>query len=422
MDKVIEKKKKTWWQLSLYSLLPLSLLSILYLNLKDVNIKKLKLEVSKITIAEVTKGNFIEYIPIEGMVMPFKSVYLDAVEGGIVEQIYKEDGATVAINDPILRLSNTELQLNIMQREAGLFELMDQLQTTKINYEKNRTSLLMNLSDLEYQLLDAERIHEANVGLYADKVISKKEYNEAENKFRYLKNKAALTKRLLKQDSLSSNEQIRQMRASIQRMDKNMEVMKSKLDNLIVRAPAAGQLTSLSAEVGELKPIGKNLGQIDILDNFKIHASIDEYYINRVYRDQTAKLELDDHMIELMVHKIYPNVKGGKFQVDLVFRNANDLTKIKSKIRRGQSLRLRLEMSDEKEALLIPKGSFYQQTGGNWIFILNKGGDIATRKDIKVGRQNPENFEILEGLKPGEKVITSGYDGFGEAEQIILEE
>ena len=279
----------------------------------------------------------------------------------------------------------------------------------------------MQLSDLEYNLLDAERIFETNKGLFDDKAISKKEYRESENKFIYLKSKVKLTQKLLKQDSVSSQEQIKQMKSSISRMDKNMEVMKSKLDNLIVKAPVGGQLTSLSAEVGELKPSGRNLGQIDVLDNFKIRASIDEYYVNRVYRDQSAKLTLDTKDIELQVNKVYPNVKAGKFQVDLLFKNLTDLKEISTKIRRGQSLHLRLEMSDEKQALIINRGGFYQSTGGNWIFVLDEKGRIANKRTIKIGRQNPENFEVIEGLKVGESVIVSGYETMGESEVLVIE-
>lgn len=422
MDKIIPKKKKTPLQLALIIGLPLLAMYGLFVNFKDVNIRRLNMDASKLVISEVKKGVFLEYVPVEGTVMPFKSVYMDAVEGGMVEQIFKEDGALVMQGEAIMRLSNTNLQLDIMNREAQLFELMDRLQTTKLNYEKNRTSLLMQLSDLEYNYLDAERMQVINEGLFSDKVISRKEFNESENKFNYLKNKVLLTKRMLKQDSISSLAQIQQMKSSISRMDKNMEVMKSKLDNLVVKAPIAGQLTSLSAEVGELKPSGRNLGQIDVLDNFKIRASMDEFYINRVFRDQVATLELDHKNVELLLQKIYPSVKGGKFQIDMTFKNAEDIITLSKKIRRGQSLHLRLEMGDEQQALLISRGGFYQTTGGNWIFVVDEKSNTAVRRDIKIGRQNPESFEVLGGLKAGEKVITSGYENYTEIEKINIEQ
>lgn len=422
MDRIIEKKKLTWWQKSLIGVLALFGVSLLYLNFKDVNIKKIKLDASKLTITEVKSASFLEYIPVDGVVMPFKSILLDALEGGMVEEIYIEDGAMVNKGDAILKLTNTNLQLEIMGREATLFELMDRLQTSKLNYEKNRTHLLMQLSDLEYNLADAERMHEVNVGLFADKVISKIEFKEAENKYQYFKNKLALTRKMLRQDSLSSQDQIRQMVSSIARMDKNMDVMKSKLENLIVKAPTNGQLSSLNAEVGELKSQGENLGQIDMLENLKIRASIDEYYINRVYREQVAKLEIESQFADLQVNKIYPNIKSGKFQVDLIFKDKKTLAELKTKIRRGQTMHLRLEMSDKKQAILVSRGGFYNQTGGSWIFVLDPSGSFATKREIKIGRQNPEDFEVLEGLKPGEKVITSSYENFGETERVIVNE
>ena len=377
MDRPIIQKHKTLKRVLAFVGVPLVFIAIGYFSFREAGTKKLTIERDKLTISEVKTEQFKEYIPVEGVVHPIRSIYMDAIEGGMVEQVFKEDGAMVQKDEPILKLSNTNLQLDIMQREATLFELMDRLQTTKLNYEKNRTGLLMQLSDLEYQLTDAERVHEVNIGLYADKVISKKEFNEAENKYLYLKSKLALTQRMLKQDSLSAQEQIRQMKSSISRMDKNMEVMKTKVDNLIVKAPATGQLTSLSVEVGELKSQGKNLGQIDVMTAFKIKATIDEYYINRIYSGQKAALALAGKEYRLTIRKIYPNVKSGKFVVDLAFSEEEIDDLLLSKLRRGQTFSLRLEMSDEKKAMVITRGSFYNTTGGNWIFVLNKEGDKA---------------------------------------------
>jgi HlyD family secretion protein len=313
-------------------------------------------------------------------------------------------------------LANTDLQLEMVNRETAVFDLMNNLQNTRNLLQQNRIQQLNQLADIEFQLREAKRLYELNRSLYEQKVIAQQEFIQSQNNYRYQQRRQQLTRQSLRQDSLTMGQQIGQMQQSVDRMQSNLALMRRKLDDLTIKAPAAGRLTSLNAEIGELKTRGQRIGQLDMLTGLKVRATLDQYYISRIFPGQKAEVTLNNKRYELKVTKIFPQVTSG-LQVDLEFAGATP-----PDIRRGQTLPVRLALSDQTEAVRVPKGGFNQKTGGNWIFKVNENGTKAYRTDIRLGRQNPDYFEVLEGLKPGDKVVTSSYDGYDTMGELLLED
>ncbi len=378
---------------------------------------KLNVDNQRITISEVTKGNFQEFIPIDGVVMPIKTIYLDATEGGTVQTILVEDGTTLAAGQPIIQLSNTDLQLEMVNRETAVFDLINNLQHTRNLMQQNRIQQLNQLADIEFNLTEAKRVFDMNQKLYEDKVIPKQEYFQSKNNYDYQKRKLLLTKQTLRQDSISLHQQIQQMQESVGRMKSNLALMRKKMDDLTIKAPVSGQITSLNAEIGESKTRGQRIGQIDVLNGFKVRANIDQHYISRIFAGQKGDFTFDGKTYELSVKKIFTQVANGQFQVDMEFTK-----EVPQGIRRGQTLQVRLALSAEKQAVMVPKGGFYQKTGGNWIFKLDESGNKATRIDIRLGSQNPEYYEVLEGLQPGDKVVTSSYENYEDMGELVIKD
>jgi HlyD family secretion protein len=372
-------------------------------------------EQDKLTIATVRQDEFQEFIPVTGNVLPMKTVYLDAIEGGQVERKFLEEGAVVKAGDTLLKLSNTNLLLDIMQRESQLFEHINNLRNTRLAMEQNKLSLRSQLLELDYRLAQLKENFSRNKKLVEKDLISKEEFEKTKFEYEYLLKKRDLTLDTYHQDSLYRVAQIQQLENSAQRMQANLSVVKQKLDNLTLRAPVAGQLSTLNAEIGELKTSGMRLGQVDILEGSKVRAGIDEHYIARIFPGQMAQTTIDGKDFALVVKKVFPQVREGKFEVDMEFAG-----NLPQDIRRGQSLQIRLELGNQTKAVLVPRGGFYQRTGGNWIYVVDRSGDFATRRSIRLGRQNPENFEVMEGLQPGEKVITSSYEGYDDIDKIVL--
>ncbi|OUJ72381.1 efflux RND transporter periplasmic adaptor subunit [Hymenobacter crusticola] len=375
---------------------------------------KLNVDPERITISEVTKGAFQEFIPIDGTVMPIKTIYLDATEGGTVKSILVEDGAALVPGQPILQLVNSDLQLEMVNRETAVFDLMNNLQNTRNLMQQNRIQQLNQLADVDYQLKEAKRIYELNKTLYEQKVISRQDFNQSQNTYQHQVRKQQLTRQTLRQDSLATRQQINQMQQSVARMQSNLALMRKKMDDLTMKAPVAGRLTSLNAEIGESKARGQRIGQLDMLNGLKVRANIDEYYISRIFPGQQGEFVLNDKRYALSVKKIYTQVAKG-LQVDMEFVGTPP-----ADIRRGQTLQVRLALSDQTQAVLVPKGGFNQKTGGNWIFKVNESGTKAYKADIRLGRQNPEYYEVLEGLKPGDKVVTSSYEGYDDMGELVL--
>jgi HlyD family secretion protein len=415
VDRIIEKK--TWTKKRILTIVGIAALvgligaSYYFTSGKS----RLNVDRERITISEVKQGIFQENIPINGVVLPRTTIYLDAMEAGRVEEKFVEDGAIMKKGDPILRLSNTDLELNLVNQETSVYNLLTQMQISQNAARQNTISKLNQLTDVENALKEAERKYLLNKKLYEQKVVGLQEFKEAENLYNYQVEKKKLTDQILKQDSISVKQELDQAGNSYSRTQNALQLMRRKVGDLIVRAPVDGQLTSLDAEIGQSKNKGQTLGQLDVLDGFKVRAEIDEHYINRVFNGLHAIYTLADKDYKLVIKKVYTQVTNSRFQVDMEFEN-----EVPKGIRRGQTLQIRLALSDEKQALLVAKGGFFQKTGGNWIFKVTDGGKIAYKADIQLGNQNPEYFEVVSGLKAGDKVITSSYDNFGDVQELVL--
>ena len=377
--------------------------------------RKLNVDVERITISEVKSGPFQEFIPVNGVVMPLTTIYLDALEGGRVEEKFVEDGAIMKKGDPILRLSNTDLELSLINQETSVYNLLTQMQISQNAARQNTISKLNQMTDVESQLKEAERIYKLNKHLYEQKVIGLQEFRQSENNYNYLREKKKLTEQILSQDSISTKQELDQQRQSYGRTQNALDVMRKKVGDLIVRAPVDGQLTSLDAEIGQSKNKGERLGQLDVLSGFKVRVDVDEHYISRIYTGLMGEFTFAGKEYKLQIKKVYTQVTNGRFQVDMEFEG-----EVPQGIRRGQTLQIRLALSDETTALLLAKGGFYQQTGGNWVFKVSEGGNTAYKVDVQLGRQNPDYYEVLQGLKPGDKVVTSSYENYGDMQELVL--
>ena len=415
MDRVVKKKrwnrKRILTITGITALVLLIVLSYLYTSGKS----KLNVDLERITISDVKKGPFQETIPVNGVVLPLTTIYLDAVEGGRVEEKFVDDGTTMKKGEPILRLSNTDIQLALVTQQTNVYNLLTQMQISKNAAEQNTVTKLNQMTDVESQLKEAERIYRLDKGLYEQKVIGLQEFKKAENDYNYYLQKKSLTEQLLKQDSLSNSQQVSQAKQSYEGSQNALNVMRQKVGDLIVRAPVDGQLTSLDAEIGQSKNKGERLGQIDVLSGFKVRADIDEHYISRIIIGLYGTFTFANKDYKLEIKKVYTQVTNGRFQVDMEF-----IGDVPQGIRRGQTLQIRLAFSDEVEAVQVAKGGFYQQTGGNWIFKVSDDGKKAYKVDIQLGRQNPDYYEVLSGLKPGDKVVTSSYENYGDMQELVL--
>jgi HlyD family secretion protein len=417
MDRIIEKKKWPLKKIIIWGGGTVLLLFILIASIFGDHSRKLNVQTERLTISEVTKGPFQEYIPPVGTVIPIKTVYLDAMEGGRVEKLYLEAGTDVQKGDPILELENTDLLLNILYREADLAEQSNQLRNTRLDMERNRLSLQSQLADLNYQIKKQKRTYEQYKILIEKELIAQKEYEETRDEYEYLIQKRELTLETHEKDSLFRQNQIRSLEASLERMQGSLDLIRKNVENLTVRAPISGQLTSLIPEVGESIARGERIGQIDQLDGFKVRVPIDEYYIARVNPGQKGVFDFNGQTFQLVIRKVFPEVVDGRFEVDMEFTD-----RMPDGIRRGQTCNIRLELGDLSEVLLLPRGGFYQKTGGQWVYVVNSSGEMAQKRPIRLGRQNPQVFEVLEGLNPGEKVITSSYDNYGDVEKLVLKD
>lgn len=415
MDRKIERK---WWtrnQVWYAVAAGIAVFTAIYLALTGESQSRRRVDFDRVTIATVERGLFQVYIPVIGTVMPIRTVYLDAMEGGRVEEVVCEAGNLVTAGDTILHLSNASLRLDIMNREAQLFEQRNNLRNTRLAMQQNALDLEGQLVELDYKITLAKRAHDRNNQLAEKSLISRDDFEASRDEYEYLLARRDLTVRTQKQDSLFRTLQIEMLEESVERIQRNLEIIRLNLESLCVKAPVSGQLTSLNAEVGESKTRGQRLGQIDIMDGFKIRAAIDEHYISRIVTGLEGEFELAGVTHVLSVTKIYPEVRNGRFEVDMEFQGERP-----EAIRRGQTVHIRLELSDLSECVLLPRGPFYQTTGGRWAYVLDESGDYAERREINIGQQNPKVFEVLEGLEPGDKVVTSSYEGFGDARRLVL--
>jgi len=415
MDRVIEKKywnsKRIMIIGGTVALVALLVASVYFSSGKS----KLNVVTDRITISEIKQGPFQEFIPVDGIVLPVTTIYLDATEGGRVEEKYVEDGTVMKKDQPILRLSNTDLELSLANQETAVFNVLTQMQNTKNVAEQNSMNRQTQMADVDNSLKEAERVYKVNKKLYDEKVIGRQEYESSLNLYNYQVAKRKLSEDILKQDGSSMKLQVGQAKESYEKMQNTLALMRKKVGDLIVRAPIDGQLTSLDAEIGQNKNKGERLGQIDVLSGYKARVNVDEHYISRIFIGLSGECLLAGKNYKLTIKKVFTQVTGGRFQVDMEFNDS-----IPTGIRRGQTLQIRLALSDERNALLVSKGGFYQQTGGNWIFKVNENGTMAYKVDIQLGSQNPDYYEVLQGLKAGDKVITSSYENYGNIQELVL--
>ncbi|MEP7251388.1 MAG: HlyD family efflux transporter periplasmic adaptor subunit [Ginsengibacter sp.] len=415
MDRVIAKKRWSTKRIltiaGIAGLVLLILASYYFTSGKS----RLNVDTERITISEIKKGPFKEFIPVNGVVLPLTTIYLDAIEGGRVEEKYVDDGTMMKKGQPILRLSNTDLQLGLVTQQTNVYNLLTQMQISKNAAQQNTVGKLNQMTDVESQLKEAERIYKLDKHLYEEKAIGSQEYEKALNDYTYFQQKKKLTDKILQQDSSSNEQQLKQARQSFEGSQTALNVMRQKVGDLIVRAPIDGQLTSLDAEIGQSKNKGERLGQIDVLSGFKVRVDIDEHYISRIFMGLKGDFDFNNKTYLLVIKKIYTQVTNGRFQVDMEF-----IDEVPKGIRRGQTLQIGLALSDETEAILLPKGGFYQQTGGNWIFKVAENGKTAYRVEIQLNRQSPDYYEVTSGLKPGDKVVTSSYENYKDMQELVL--
>ena len=418
MDRIIEKKKGLalvfskkalpWW------LGALLLVFILWAALRD-NASTLRVNGDTLNIATVEQGEFNDYIRISGQVQPMTTIQLSPLEGGVVEEIYIEEGSQVRKGDVILSLSNENLDMQILNSEAELAEKENILRNTMISMEQQKLSVQQERLQLEMDVRRYRRAYEQQKALYDEKLIAREAFLQAEEDYRLAIDKLELVRNRELQDSLYRTAEIEQMEESLENMRINMQMIRRRKDNLDIKAPIDGELGLLDAGLGQSIASGTKIGQINDLSSYKIEAQIDEHYIDRVFAGLDATFERQDETFAATIRKVYPEVREGKFKADFKFTGQQP-----ENIRTGQTYYLNLQLGQPEEAVLIPRGSFYQQTGGQWIYVVDESGDRAVRRDIRIGRQNPQYYEVLEGLDPGEKVIISGYDNFGDKDVLVF--
>ena len=416
MDKIIKKKHGIALAFTIKALpywfgaLLLSL--IIYLLVRD-NTSTMRINPDTLTIATVTKGDFNDYIRLNGQVLPMTTIQISPQEGGVVQKIIVEEGTQVKAGDPILLLSNDNLDLQILNSEAELAEKENILRNTLISMEQQKLNLQQEQLQLQTEVKRCLRIYEAQRALYNDQLISREDYLRAEEDYHLANNRLTLVNHRAEQDSLYRTVQVSQMQESLANMRLNMQMIRRRKDNLTIKAPIDGELGLLEATLGQSIAQGTKIGQINDLGNYKIEAQLDEHYIDRVAAGLEATFERRDEQFRAVVRKVYPEVRNGKFRADLKFVGAQP-----DNIRSGQTYYLNLQLGESEQALLIPRGAFFQTTGGRWIYVMDADGKGATRRDIRLSRQNPQYYEVIEGLHPGDRVIISGYEKFGNSEKL----
>lgn len=418
MDKVIEKKKGIaaaftkksvkWWALGAFVIL---VVVLLLTGRRSV----LRVDGSTILTGTARQGEFNDYIRVSGQVQPMTTVQLSPTEGGNVQRIVVEEGSHVNEGDVIVVLGNENLDMQILNSEAELAEKENILRNTMISMEQQKLSVRQEKLSLQIEVRRARRAYEQNKALYEEKLIAKEEYLKASEDYELAKDKLELVTDRERQDSLYRSVQIAQMHESLENMRLNMNMIRRRKENLSVKAPISGELGLLDVELGQSVAAGAKIGQINNLDSYKIEAQIDEHYIDRVAPGLEATFERQNEKYSSVIRKVYPEVRDGKFKADFRFEGQQP-----ENIRTGQTYYLNLQLGQSAEAILIPRGSFYQNTGGKWVYVLNADGTKATKRSVRIGRQNPQYYEVLEGLAPGDRVIISSYDAFGDKDELLI--
>jgi len=415
MDRALAKKrgitKKNIWYI-LFGALMIAVVAIIIFGDKS---SKYNVEVSRITIEEVKQDVFQDYITVQGTVEPITTIYLDAVEGGRVEEILIEEGNMVKEGDVIIRLSNDNLLLEITNSEAQVVRAINELRTARLQMDQTRLNYQQRIIELETTVIQGKRMYENNKILREQEHISREVFDQSRET--YLSSKEMLELMLLnyRNDSIYRSIQIASLEKSVESMEKSMIIIQRRMENLNIKASVDGELASLNPEIGEVVTYGNRVGTINILDSYKLRVDIDEHYIARVTRGLTGECDFASTPYTGVIKKVFPEVQGGRFAVDMVFTE-----EVPAQIRIGQTSRIRLQLGESKEGVLLTKGGFYQTTGGQWVFVVDESGEFAIKRDISIGRQNPRYYEVLGGLEPGEKVIVSSYQNYSDHDKLIL--
>ncbi len=416
MDRRIEQSSRKPLLIGAAVVAGIVVLALLYSSLHTGT--SFTLDGQRIRTAEVSIGAYEDFIPLRAAVEPERTVFLDAIEGGRVEAILVEEGSFVEEGQQLIELSNTSLQLDVIAREAEVSEQLNNLRNTQLAIEQNRLRLKSDLIEIDYSIARLTRLVSRYEQLEGKQFISNNEYEDAVDELQYFRNRREVTQESQNQDEKIRLAQIEQLNSSVQHLEKNLTLARGNLDNLLIRAPRSGQLTSMNAEIGESKGRGERLGQIDDVDRFKAVAQINEFYLNRVRVGQQAVLEFDGNDYRLEVSKIYPEVRAAQFEVDLRF-----LSNAPPDIRRGQTLQMQLVLSDTTErATLLDNGPFFNDTGGAWVFVIAPDGKFATRRTVQFGRRNPSTIEVESGLDAGEQVIISSYANFIDVDRLVIDQ
>lgn len=405
---LFSKKKLPYW------LGGLVVVFVAYLLLRS-DLRTFRINADTLTVSEVISGEFNDYIWVSGQVQPMTTIQVSPLESGVVHEIFLEEGAQVKAGDKILELKNENLDMQILNSEADLAEKENLLRNTLISMEQEKLSVHQEMLQLETDVKRNRRAYEAQKQLYQEELIAREEYLRAEEDYDLAKSRLELVKNRAVQDSLYRNIQVKQMQESLSNMRVNMQMIRRRKEHLILTAPIDGELGLLDVVLGQSVSSGMKIGQINNLSSYKIEAQIDEHYIDRVMPGLEAQFERQDESYQAVIRKVYPEVRDGKFKADFKFDGT-----LPENIRTGQTYSLNLQLGQPEEAVMIPRGTFYQKTGGRWIYVVTEDGSKAYKREIRIGRQNPQYYEVLEGLEPGEEVITSGYDNLGDNDCLIL--
>lgn len=415
MDKKIEKKtwtpKKILIGVLVLTFIGFTIYSFAFMNYQST----LNVDREKITVSTVAEDSFQEFIQVSGVVQPIRTIFLDALEGGVIKSVNLESGTNVQKGDTIAVLTNSSLQLSVLQQEASLYDQINNVRNSRLNLEQNNLRLKEQLISVENQLNLAKPQYERQRSLFEKNLTSEQEFQQAKENYEYQKKRFEISSQSFARDSVQTKSQLRQLDESEKRMFRSLDGVQAILENLIVTAPIDGQLTTVELQQGQSINRGERIGQVDILDNYKIRVGIDEFHLSRISTGLEGSFSFAGQTHDLIITKVYPVINNGQFQVDMEFVN-----EAPSGLRRGQTARIRLELGDASDAILLAKGGFYQATGGNWVFKLNDDGTKAVKQELRLGRQNPEYYEVISGLNPGDKVITSSYDNFGNNKVLEL--
>lgn len=416
MDKIIEKKKGITRAFTLKAVpywLGVVFAIVIIVLVAQSGSGVMRVDSATLTIVEVAEGEFNDYIRLSGQVQPMTTIQISPLEGGVVQEIIVEEGARVRAGERLLVLSNDNLDLQILNSEAELAEKENLLRNTLISMEQQKLSLRQEQLQLQTEVGQMKREFESLQQLYAEKLVAREDFLRAEENYNLASNRLQLVNERAYQDSLYRSVQVSQMQESLANMRLNMQMIRRRKDNLTIKAPIDGELGLLDVVLGQSIAQGTKIGQINDVGNYKIEAQVDEHYIDRVMPGLEAEFERRDEQFRAVVRKVYPEVRNGKFRADLKFVGTQP-----DNIRIGQTYYLNLQLGEPEEAVLVPRGAFFQTTGGRWIYVVDADGEGATRREIRISRQNPQYYEVLEGLQPGERVITSGYEKFGDSERL----